>query len=185
MHLGKRVAQFQSLLQWTWHWEVDNESSFINIASSECSKIMCQSPKCWESRKYICVFGFFLFPFWVVASEGQVFKLYLMTMTRVSCVHKHFPSLYNNLLGGSFPSSFYFSSTFVPLSRQNKLLVKALPTPGQKNHLLPRILASRGGEDHTSLLLECWIQLTDLKRNNLEMSFTYLALFQTEMIARV
>lgn len=30
----------------------------------------------------------YLFPFWVVAFEGQVFKLYLMTMARKSCVHK-------------------------------------------------------------------------------------------------
>lgn len=62
------------------------------------------------------------------------------------------------------------------LSRGNNLLVKALPTPGQKNHLLHKILASKG-DIHNSL--------TDLKRNNLEMSFTYLALFQTEMIAHV
>lgn len=38
---------------------------------------------------------------------------------------------------------------------------------------------------HMSLFLWCWIQLTDVKRNNLEMSFTHLALFQTEMIAHV
>lgn len=115
---------------------------------------MCQSPKCRDSRKCIPIFGYFLFPFWVVVLGGQVFKLYLVIMTRArkSCVHKPFPSLYNNALGESFSSSFCFSSTFVPLSRGNNLLVKALPTPGQKNHLLPKILASKANI-HTSLLL--------------------------------
>lgn len=169
--LGTRIAQFQPLLQWTWHWNADNGSCFINTSSSKRLEIMCQSSKCWDSEKCSWIFGQFLFPFWFVAFEGHVFKLRAVTRARKSCVHKSFPSLHRNPLGGNFSSLFCFISTFVPLSRGKNLLVKALQTAGQKNRLLPKILASRG-DIHASFLHWCCLQLTNFQRNNLEVSFS-------------
>lgn len=74
-------------------------------------------------------------------------------------------------LEGVFSSLFYFVSSFVPLRRGNNLWVKALQSPGKKNHLLPKILTSRG-DIHTPLLHWCWFQLTNFNRNNLEVSFS-------------
>ena len=96
------------------------KAALLILPARSVSKIICQSPKCWGSGKYICVFGLFLFPFWAAALERQVFKLYLMTMTRVrkSCVHKPFSSLCSNPLGGSFSSSFFLAAPLCPLAEQ-------------------------------------------------------------------
>lgn len=125
------------------------ERGFINIASSEHSKIMCQSNaiqylKHWDIRKIIYIYGLFLFPFWVVALEGQVFKLSLipMTMARKGCVHKSFLTLYIDPPGGNVSVLVYFGST-ICCQRGDCRFMKALPTPGQKNHLLPKILTRR------------------------------------------
>lgn len=107
----------------SWQWK----AALLTLPAQSIQKSR-QSPECWDIRKCVCIYiylhGFFLFPIWVVAFEGQLFKLYLLTTSRKSCVHKPFPALHTDPLGGNV--SFYFGSSFVPFSRGDSPLWRHL-----------------------------------------------------------